>query len=134
MTCGACEPEGFRPKTGGRVLGYLTTSKMHTATLQARKLYFMGAEAVFSDAPDAALEDRPGWKLLSHPVCLRSGDRLILSKDEDLHSNPNVAEAHLAALLARGVEVFVLKPEFFEDQERFVCEAAEQRLALLPTA
>ena len=77
MTCGVCSPAAFRPKKGAKVWGYVTASEMHVATIQSRKLYFMGAEHVFSDAPDADLDERPGWQLLSEPIYLRDGDRLI---------------------------------------------------------
>ena len=104
MTCGVCSPEAFRPKKGAKVWGYVTASEMHVATIQARKLYYMGCEHVFSDAPSADLNDRPGWQLLSEPIYLRDGDRLILSKQEDLSSDADVADAHIADLTARGVE------------------------------
>ena len=92
---------------------------MHAATIQARKLYFMGAEFVLSDAPDKDLDERPGWQLLSEAIYLRDGDRLILSKQEDLS---DAAEQHIADLMARGVEVCILKPEYFEGEDRQICE------------
>ena len=122
MTCGVCSPEAFRPKKGAKVWGYVTASEMHVATIQSRKLYFMGAEHVVSDAPDADLDDRPGWQLLAEPVYLRDGDRLILSKAEDLSSDTETAEARIADLMARGVEVCILKPEYFEGEDRQICE------------
>ncbi|MEO1346432.1 MAG: hypothetical protein AAFV74_20005 [Pseudomonadota bacterium] len=118
-----CSPEGFQPKKGARVWGYLTASDMHAATIKARQLYLMGAEFVLSDAPDVDLEDRPGWKLLSDPACLRDGDRLILSKQEDLSGDADEADAHIAELTARGVEVCILKQENFEGEDRQICES-----------
>ena len=116
MTCGVCSPEAFQPANGKRVWGYLTASDMHVATAQARKLYFMGAQRVLSDKPGDALEDRSGWHMLDDPVMLRKGDRLILSKVEDLGTDTDQAEAHIEALALRGVEVCILKPEYFEEE------------------
>ena len=122
MTCGVCSPAAFRTKKGAKVWGYLTASEMHVATIQARKLHYMGAEHVFADAPDADLDERPGWQLLSEPIYLRDGDRLILSKKEDLSSDTETANAHIADLTARGVEVCILQPEYFEGEDRQICE------------
>ena len=122
MTCGGFSPKAFRPQQGKRVCGYLTADEMHVATIQARKLYYMGCEHVFSDAPSAELDARPGWQLLSEPIYLRDGDRLILSKKEDLSSDAETADAHIADLTARGVDVCVLKLEFFEGEDRQICE------------
>ncbi|MEM6890894.1 MAG: hypothetical protein AAF636_22570 [Pseudomonadota bacterium] len=119
MTCGVCSPEAFRPQQGKRVWGYLTADEMHVATIGSRKLHFMGCEHVFSDAPDAEPDERPGWQLLSEPIYLRDGDRLILSKKEDLS---DAADAHIADLTARGVEVFVLRSDYFEGEDRQICE------------
>ncbi|MEO0667582.1 MAG: hypothetical protein AAFZ99_06665 [Pseudomonadota bacterium] len=90
---------------------------MHAATAQSRKLYLMGAQCVLSDTPKGKLTERPGWSVLDSPVILRDGDRLILSKSDDLDTDPEAAQAHIDALTARGVEVCTLNPEYFEDDQ-----------------
>ena len=116
MTCGACVPEAFRERKGMRIWGYITAPEMHDATMQACKLHFVGAENVVSDRPDIPLVERPGWKILSDPALLRRGDRLILSRQDDLGSDPEQARPHYDALAARGVEVCILKLDSPDDE------------------
>lgn len=111
MTCGACEPTAFRQ--GAEVVyGYLVTDQMHSATHEARKLYFMGAQHVFSDLPQGKLSNRPGWRLLRK--CLRSGDRLVLASPVALGTKPERANAHMQALEQDGIKTFILNQDYFD--------------------
>lgn len=60
MTCGACAPDAFC-KGAGKVFGYLVAPNIHTATSDARRLYYMGAAAVFADEPKGNVSHRHGF-------------------------------------------------------------------------
>ncbi|WP_299970180.1 hypothetical protein [uncultured Roseobacter sp.] len=115
MTCGACTPEAFR-EGGGVVYGYLVARTVDQAASEARKLYFMGAQHVFADEPTGHIQHRSSYSKLSNRF-LRPGDKLILATETALGTKRHQAERHIEALMARGVEVFTLNPEYFEYDE-----------------
>jgi len=115
MTCGVCGPKAFRTK-GKRIYGYLVADSMTKATVEARKLYYLGAEVVLSDKPEGRVCDREGFKTLMHPVYLRSGDLLILSDMSALGSRKERQDANAAKIETMGVEISIIRPDYFESQ------------------
>lgn len=113
MTCGACAPEMFRETESGRVFGYLVAPTMDMATLWARKLYFVGAEAVFSDLPKGNIRYRPGWRILNK--ILHPGDRLILLDENALGSKPEYVRRNQQKLEGDGINLGFIEPSYFED-------------------
>lgn len=111
MACGVCEPKAFR-QGADVVYGYLVASHMHVATSEARKLYYMGAQHVFSDMPQGKISNRPGWQRLRK--CLRSGDRLVLASASALGTKPARADLHMQALENDGIETFILNQDYVE--------------------
>ncbi|MEM9422997.1 MAG: hypothetical protein AAF986_10950, partial [Pseudomonadota bacterium] len=85
----------------------------HRATMEARKLYYLGAKLVLSDIPRGRLTSRPGWKALKQG--LRRGDRLLLGSQDALGTNKARAAAHMEALEQDGIDIFFMKPEYFEE-------------------
>lgn len=103
MTCGICEPQLFRPATGGRVFGYAVA---HDATSDARALHYQGCEFVFADRPVGKVANRENFKRLRR--CLRKGDRLIVTNLKTLGKHPNSQQRQIEAFEAVGVDVFTL--------------------------
>ncbi len=112
MTCGACAPEMFRKSDGARVFGYLVAPTMDMATLWARKLYFLGAEGVFSDMPKGNLRHRPGWRILNK--ILHPGDQLLLLDTKALGSKPEYVRRNQRKLEDQGIRVAFVVTDFFE--------------------
>lgn len=112
MSCGACAPEAFR-EGGGVVYGYLVARTVDQAAHEARNLYFMGAECVFADEPKGHVGLRPSFDKLCNK-CLRSGDKLILATETALGTKPHRAERHIAALEAQGIQVAILRLDYFD--------------------
>ncbi len=113
MTCGACAPEMFRATESGRVFGYLVAPTMNMATLLSRKLYFLGAEGVFSDYPKGNIKHRPGWCKL-HRV-IRAGDKLILLDETALGSKRKYVRRNHQRLTGDGISVGFVEPSYFEE-------------------
>lgn len=112
MSCGACAPEAFR-EGDGVVYGYLVAHSVDRAASQARKLHFMGAEHVFADEPKGHVGQRPSFYKLVKKL-LRSGDKLILATEGALGTKPYRAERHIEALEARGIQVAILRSDYFD--------------------
>ena len=112
MTCGCCHPEAFR-ENGNRVFGYVVADRMGQADTGMRQLHYLGAEHVFTDKPIGRVKDRPGLKLLRKLMC--PGDKLLLADERALGTKPDRAEANMAMLEAKGLQVAIVRKEFFEN-------------------
>lgn len=107
MPCGVCHPDAFRDALGtaGRVYGYTTR---HACTETAKRLFYMGAEHVFWDAPSPAnVMHRAELRRLLKVA--RAGDVLIIARDADLGQRPETQARVLAQIEALGIAVNVLK-------------------------
>jgi len=103
VTCGICNPKGFREawqashhieSKSPRVWGYAVASSASAIAAQVRTLFFRGAEHVFADIPSGQVRNRPGFKALTDPVYLRSGDPLPVNPTL-LHTVPKSVEMSL---------------------------------------
>ena len=111
MSCGVCAPEAFR-EGGGVVYGYLTARTVDHAAWEARKLNYMGAQYVFADEPKGHVGLRRNFRRMSK--LSRPGDKVILAAESALGTKPERVERHIEALEAKGVQVAILRPEYFE--------------------
>ncbi len=85
---------------------------MTEATTKARRLYYLGAETVYSDKPKGRVCDREGFKALMHPVNLRAGDLLILGSIDVLGTKPKHQTGNLARIEAQGIQAMIVRPEW----------------------
>lgn len=112
MTCGVCHPEAFR-EPEQRVFGYVAEPRNGPADMNVRRVYYVGAELVMTDVREGRVMDRPGYKLLCK--IMRPGDKLILADEKALGTKPAYVSANMAALEAQGVEVAIVREEYFEE-------------------
>lgn len=117
MTCGICNPTGFRDAwqsshhiegKSPRVWGYAVAADASAIAAQVKALHHYGAEHVFADHPVGQVRNRPGFKTLTHPVYLREGDTLLLADQRALGTKPSAAALIEDELKARGVAVWVV--------------------------
>ena len=111
MTCGCCDPEAFR-ENDNRVIGYVVASRPSRAAGDTRRLYYLGAELVLVDPPKGRVIDRPAFKLLRQ--IMRRGDKLVLASEKALGTKPTHVEANCASLEADGIEIAIMRKEYFE--------------------
>ncbi len=117
LTCGACHPEAFRTEKGARIRGYAVASDHGHLSTQIKRLHYLGAEHVFADFPVGRVKHRPNFKLLAQPsVYLRPGDTLLLADNRALGTKPARADAIIDDLTADGIEVCVIRPDYFDEQ------------------
>ena len=117
MTCGICNPEGFRDAWASshwidakstRVWGYAVSADPMALAAQTRHLIYHGAEHVFADVPSGQVRHRPGFKMMSLPIYLREDETLLLAHRHDLDTKIKQACRIEDELEARGVAVWQL--------------------------
>lgn len=115
MTCGICNPDGFRdawqssnPIRGKspRVWGYAVSADASAIAAQTKRLHFHGADHVFADFPVGHVRSRPGFKTLTDPIYLRAGDTLLVADRHAFGSNLQRAGRIEEELQDRGVAVW----------------------------
>lgn len=112
MACGACHPEAFRSKDGGRVFGYLVGRDPTSIADDTRKLMYLGAQYVYADLPNGNVRYRVGLRRLRK--VMRPGDKMVLARLNALGQRRDRAEAILSEIEADGIETAVVRHGYFE--------------------
>ena len=120
MTCGICNPKGFREAWQGshhieskspRVWGYAVASSASAIAAQVRTLLYRGAEHVFADFPSGQVRNRPGFKAMTNRIYLRSGDTLLVADKHAFGTKPQSAVRIEEELQERGVAIWEVSAE-----------------------
>ena len=115
MTCGICNPQGFREAwqashhiqgKSPRVWGYAVAADACSIAAQVRTLLYHGAEQVLADLPIGQVRNRPGFRTLTDPVYLRSGDTLLVTDNCAFGSKPQLTTRIEEELKERGIAVW----------------------------
>ncbi len=90
----------------------MVTGHPGRAGTDIRQPHYLVAEHVLSDKPTGRVRDRPSLKILRK--IMRPRDKLIPADERALGTKPAYVSANMAAIEATGIEVAVMRREYFE--------------------